>query len=141
MTGSTANSWNKSIKLPSYMKLYIDLWQNGIFCNVITLVLTVGALFYSSAVIWSPNYQCLITKLVTSLAWPPLLHICYLSIANNCVPVAYLLNPPQYPDRKAKAPQQEPRDMKHSKWSTIDKAGREMLSLGKSLDLVDESEI
>jgi hypothetical protein len=40
-----------------------------------------------------------IIRLLTTVAWPPLLHLCYLSITNLSVPVMCLLRPPQYPDR------------------------------------------
>ncbi|KAJ5765269.1 hypothetical protein N7520_004828 [Penicillium odoratum] len=101
VTGSTANSWNRltGSSMSSYIRLYRDLWENRLFCNVIVLIATLGAMFYTTAVVLSGN-QSLI-KLLTSIAWPPLLHVCYLSIVNNWVPVAYLLDPPNYPDRKA----------------------------------------
>ncbi|KAE8348863.1 glycosyltransferase like family 2-domain-containing protein [Aspergillus coremiiformis] len=43
--------------------------------------------------------ESLPTRFLTTMAWPPLLHICYLTITNHWVPVAYLLNPPVYPAR------------------------------------------
>ncbi|KAJ6022004.1 nucleotide-diphospho-sugar transferase [Penicillium herquei] len=143
VTGSTANSWNRSTMMSSYMKIYTDLWQNGIFCNVVTLALTLGAVFYSSATIMSPNEPCWATEVFTSFAWPPLLNMCYLSIVNNWVPITYLLNPPVYPSRKSQAPQSDSnkKDMRQNKWSAIDKAGRDMITLGSRLDLVDEAEL
>lgn len=146
VTGSTANSWNRLTAMSSYMRLYKDLWQNGLFCNVIMLITTLGAFFYSTAVVLSPNDQDLTTKLLTSVAWPPLLHVCYLTIANNWVPVAYLLDPPNYPDRDSQHIENEaPKSTTLSeKWYSIgkaSKASRDMLQLGSRLEIAEETEL
>ncbi|KAJ5524715.1 nucleotide-diphospho-sugar transferase [Penicillium frequentans] len=146
VTGSTANSWNRLTAMSSYMRLYKDLWQNGLFCNVIMLITTLGAIFYSTAVVLSPNDQDLTTKLLTSVAWPPLLHVCYLTIANNWVPVAYLLDPPTYPDRNSQYIENEAPNTATSpeKWYSMgkaSKASRDILQLGNRLEIAEETEI
>ncbi|KAJ5280150.1 hypothetical protein N7478_005522 [Penicillium angulare] len=143
VTGSTANSWNRATKLPSYMKFCRELLQNGILCNVVTLIMTLSVIFYSTATILTPGNQDATTEIFTSIAWPPLLHICYLSISSNWVPVAYLLKPPQYPDRNSQASQSElqKKDLRQNKWSILDKAGRDMAHFGSRLDLVDEADL
>lgn len=146
VTGSTANSWNRLTAMSSYMRLYKDLWQNGLFCNVIMLITTLGAFFYSTAVLLSPTDQDLVTKLLTSVAWPPLLHVCYLTIANNWVPVAYLLDPPAYPDRNSQSTEDETPKATVSldKWYSMgkaSKASRDMLQLGSRLEIAEETEL
>ncbi|KAJ5908128.1 glycosyl transferase [Penicillium taxi] len=103
VTGSTANSWNRIAAVSSYMRIYRDLWQNGIFYNLLLLLVTLGAFLYSTAVGIFTNDEIFTTRLLTTLVWPPLLHICYLALANNWVPVAYLLDPPHYPERKTES--------------------------------------
>ncbi|KAJ5947460.1 nucleotide-diphospho-sugar transferase [Penicillium verhagenii] len=146
VTGSTANSWNRLTAMSAYMRIYKDLWQNGIFCNVIVLITTLGAIFYSTAVALSPSDHDLTTKLFTSIAWPPLLHVCYLTLANNWVPVAYLLDPPKYPDQKSESRKEEPPRTSTSQdtWFSMaksSKASREMLQLGSRLEIVEETEL
>lgn len=143
VTGSTANSWNRLTAMSSYMRLYKDLWQNGLFCNVVMLITTLGAIFYSTAVALSPDDQDLTTKLLTSIAWPPLLHICYLTIANNWVPVAYLLDPPIYPDWNSQYIRNEALQATTSpeKWYSMGKAGKDMLQLGSRLEIAEETKL
>lgn len=143
VTGSTANSWNRLTAMSSYMRLYKDLWQNGLFCNVVMLITTLGAIFYSTAVALSPDDQDLTTKLLTSIAWPPLLHICYLTIANNWVPVAYLLDPPIYPDWNSQYIRNEALQATTSpeKWCSMGKAGKDMLQLGSRLEIAEETKL
>ena len=40
-----------------------------------------------------------IPKLLTTIAWPPLLHLYFLAIVNNWVPIAHLFNSPIYHSR------------------------------------------
>lgn len=82
-------------------KLYRDLWENGILYNVCLLVATLGALAFSIATTISSGDSHVVSNSLTAVAWPPLLHVCYLAVVNNWVPVAYLLRPPRYPDRRS----------------------------------------
>jgi hypothetical protein len=128
------------------MRLYKDLWQNGLFGNVIMLISTFGAIFYSTAVVLSPDEQDLTTKLLTSVAWPPLLHVCYLTIANNWVPVAYLLDPPTYPDRNSQSIENGTHETAASlnKWYSMgkaSKASRDILQLGSRLEIAEDTEL
>ncbi|KAJ5682237.1 hypothetical protein N7462_005402 [Penicillium macrosclerotiorum] len=104
ITGSTANSWNHAATLSRWTRLYHDLLDNGIFYNSFLLVVTIGTLLYSvaSAIVAREN-EGMATQVLTTIAFPPLLHISWLSLSNNYVPVAYIFNPPRYPDRRLTA--------------------------------------
>lgn len=73
--------------------------------------MTVGTLAYSIAMCVAMSLcdedPDAITIPLTAVAWPPLLHLCYLAVVNNWVPVAYLLRPPRYPDRRGTLNEEE----------------------------------
>lgn len=107
VTGSLENSWNRFSVVSFSTRLYRDLWGNGVLYNVCWLIATAGALAYSIAMsIYSEDPHVVSTSL-TAVAWPPLLHVCYLAVVNNWVPVAYLLRPPRYPDRSSPSNDEE----------------------------------
>ncbi|KKK15240.1 hypothetical protein P175DRAFT_0496768 [Aspergillus ochraceoroseus IBT 24754] len=98
VTGSVANSWNRAGYASLCQKAQL-LWENGVIYAVSLLLVTLSAAAFS---IWrtiTDDTGTLGTSFVTTLAWPPLLHIFYLAITNLWVPVSYLWNPPRYPDR------------------------------------------
>ncbi|KAF7590990.1 hypothetical protein BBP40_002184 [Aspergillus hancockii] len=102
VTGSKDNSWNHITKSSIYIMLYQDLWQNGILQSIGLLLATIGAILFTTwTTLTTTDTGILALRLLTTVAWPPLLHICYLTITNHWVPVAYLLSPPHYPDRKS----------------------------------------
>lgn len=111
VTGSTANSWNHLTIPPFYKKLYRNLRQGSVLQSILLLLATVGAMLYALTLALpdNPKSETLATRLLTSLAWPPLLHLIYLTVTNHWVPVAYILNPPHYPPR-ASVSVQDPTD-------------------------------
>lgn len=101
MTGSSANSWNRSATPTSLQKLYHNLWHNGIAYSIVILLATIASIVYSIYSAITSTDVGLLSRLLTTIAWPPMLHICYLSLVSYWAPVSYLLNPPRYPERKA----------------------------------------
>ncbi|KAE8148740.1 nucleotide-diphospho-sugar transferase [Aspergillus avenaceus] len=103
VTGSNDNSWNHITKSSVYKVLYNDLWRNGILGCIFFLALTVGAMLSTTwGILTTADRGTLAARLLTTVAWPPLLHVWYLTITNFWVPVAYLLSPPHYPDRESR---------------------------------------
>jgi hypothetical protein len=149
VTGSSANSWNRITTTSFHTKLRRDLWGNGVFYNVLLLLATFGAIPYSLATVIFSRHDSLVEYLFTTVAWPPLLHVCYLSIKSHWVPVSYLLNPPQYPDRKSQtsrpnhkvssseAGQNEVESrLRHG----MKRVGRDMLHLSRKIEIRDDPE-
>lgn len=102
VTGSKENSWNRITKSSFCKMLYQDLWQNGILQSICLLILTIATILFSTwTSLTTSDSESLTIRLFTTVAWPPLLHICYLTIANHWVPVAYLFSPPVYPVRSS----------------------------------------
>ncbi|RAL00128.1 glycosyltransferase family 2 protein [Aspergillus ibericus CBS 121593] len=100
VTGSSANSWNRRATPSSLQKLYHNLWHNGIAYSIVLLIATLGSMLLAvRAGLATPTPDRLL-RLLTTVAWPPMLHICYLSVLSYWAPIAYLLNPPQYRERK-----------------------------------------
>ncbi|CEN60782.1 hypothetical protein ASPCAL03215 [Aspergillus calidoustus] len=106
VTGSSANSWNRSTTPSLYTKLLQTVGSGAMF-GVLLFSVTTGSLFYSIFKAFGQTSQLGsmtdtkdgLMRLLTTVAWPPLLHLCYLSITNLSVPVMCLLRPPQYPER------------------------------------------
>ncbi|KAJ5127200.1 nucleotide-diphospho-sugar transferase [Penicillium atrosanguineum] len=147
VTGSSANSWNRITTMSFVTKLRRDLWDNGVFYNVVLLLATLGATVYSISTAIFTRRDSLVEYLLTTVAWPPLLHACYLSLKSHWVPVSYLLNPPQYPDRKSqtcrfeKVSNSEAVDEVESRLRQgMKRVGRDMLHLSRKLDIGDDAE-
>jgi hypothetical protein len=110
VTGSSANPWNRFTELPIYKKLRKDLLDNGLAYSLFLYLATLGAFllsFYAGA---SSDYATgamtapkrVIMQLLTTVAWPPMLHIGYLTASNLWIPVGYLLRRPEYPERRSR---------------------------------------
>jgi hypothetical protein len=129
-------------------KLRRDLWDNGIFYNVLVLLATIGAIFYSISTAIFTRRDSLVEELLTTVAWPPLLHACYLTLKSHWVPVSYLLSPPQYPDRKSQACRSEeissseaaPSEVESRLRQGMRRVGRDMLHLTRKIDIKDDAE-
>lgn len=79
------------------MRLYRDLWENGILYSLILLLTTFCSILYSfTTAICAEDF---LMKVATTIGWPQLVHICILGLKNHLVPVIYLLEPPKYPER------------------------------------------
>lgn len=147
MTGSSANSWNRITTMSFVTKLRRDLWDNGVFYNVIILLATLWATLYSISTAIFTRRDGLVEYLLTTVAWPPLLHACYLSLKSHWVPVSYLLNPPQYPDHKSqtrkseKVLNSEALDEVESRLRQgMKSVGRDMLHLSRKIAIRDDAE-
>jgi hypothetical protein len=96
--------------LPKYKKLCKDLLDNGLlyslflfFAILSTFLLSFyGALTSDYAVGGSTVPQTLLMTLPTTVAWPPMLHIAYLALRNLWIPIAYLLQRPEHPERRSR---------------------------------------
>ncbi|KAL2866056.1 glycosyltransferase family 2 protein [Aspergillus lucknowensis] len=108
VTGSSANSWNRATTLPRYTKI-LQILSSGAMFGILLFCTTVCAVLFSifRSVTdvtditgeLSRDSHDIITCFLTTTTWPPLLHICYLSLVNNWVPVTSVANPPRYPER------------------------------------------
>lgn len=48
------------------------------------------------------QHQWAISSLLTTIAWPPLLHLLLLATVNNWVPIAHMFSPPVYHSRESR---------------------------------------
>lgn len=130
--------------------MYLDLWKNGVFYNLSLLLATGWAVYYAITPLMA-GQECTITRLLASVAFPPLLHICYLTLTVNWVPVAYILKPPHYPNRSSSLPAENGKSASHvetkreatseSRWPAVDKVGKEILHLGTRLEIQERPEL
>lgn len=67
------------------------------------MIATLGGLAYSIMTAIISRDPNAVSHSLMAFAWPPLLHVAYLSAVNNWVPVAYLLRPPRYPARTSQS--------------------------------------
>lgn len=98
ITGSSENSFNHKIELSLCMRLYRDLWGNGIFYSLILLTLLLSSIVYSS-ISATKKAEDVFMHTFTTFAWPHLAHICVLVLKNLLVPMLYLLDPLKYTAR------------------------------------------
>ncbi|CAI7634584.1 unnamed protein product [Penicillium pancosmium] len=98
ITGSSENSFNHKTELSLCMRLYRDLWGNGIFYSVILLTFLLSSMIYSS-ISATGKVEGVFMHTITTIAWPQLAHICALVLKNLSVPMIYLLDPPKYTAR------------------------------------------
>jgi hypothetical protein len=81
------------------------LLDNGLVHSLFLYLATLSTFLLSFYAAASSNYatapKSLIMELLTTVAWPPLLHIGYLTASNLWVPVGYLLRRPEYPERRS----------------------------------------
>ncbi|EEA28666.1 hypothetical protein TMatcc_002983 [Talaromyces marneffei ATCC 18224] len=110
VTGSSANSWNRIMELPKYKKLRKDLVDNGLLYSLLLFFAIISTFLLSFYGVLSSDYaaggatapQPLLVKLLTTIAWPPMLHVAYLVLSNLWIPVAYLLQNPEHPERRSR---------------------------------------
>ncbi|KAI2704689.1 CAZyme family GT2 [Penicillium roqueforti] len=101
VTGSTANSSENATSISSFQKAYRDTLQSGALLNICLFIATVGAMLFAIWVAVTGD-GTEIPKLLTTFAWPPLLHLCFLTIFHNWVPIAHLFNSPAYHPRDSR---------------------------------------
>ncbi|KAL4864769.1 hypothetical protein BDV12DRAFT_7563 [Aspergillus spectabilis] len=110
VTGSSINAWNRSTTLSAYSKVFRDALGNGVIFGICCFLVTVGAMILSIPRLWGmdesyaedTDARDMVARKMSSLLWPPLLHIIYLASTNLWVPVACLLSPPRWPARATK---------------------------------------
>lgn len=93
------------MELPKYKKLRKDLLDNGLLYSLSLFLATLGAFlisFHGAFISSSTAAQPLLVRLLTTVAWPPLLHIAYLALSNLWIPIAYLLRRPEHPERRSR---------------------------------------
>ncbi|KAJ9482496.1 hypothetical protein VN97_g10927 [Penicillium thymicola] len=101
VTGSTANSSENATSISSFQKAYRDTLQSGALLNIYLFITTVGAMIFA---VWeaASGDGTTILQLLTTIAWPPLLHLYLLAIVHNWVPVVYLFSSPTYHSRDSR---------------------------------------
>ncbi|KAF7714100.1 Cellulose synthase (UDP-forming) [Penicillium ucsense] len=152
VTGSVLNSWNRRAS-SAWKKMQVDLWKNGVWYNICLLSVTIWTVLTAIRPILSGIGDISPMKLLTSIAFPPLLHVCYLTLAVNWVPVAYVFNPPRYPvdeaavseksEKAAPHPHEAAKDEISSdvKWPMAEKIGKEILQLGTRLEIQEQPKL
>lgn len=93
------------MKLPKYEKLRKDLLDNGLLYSLFLFLATLGTFlisFHGAFISTSTAAPPLLVRLLATLAWPPMLHIAYLTLSNLWIPIAYLLRRPEHPERRSK---------------------------------------
>ncbi|KAJ5975968.1 nucleotide-diphospho-sugar transferase [Penicillium waksmanii] len=134
ITGSSENSFNHKTELSLCMRLYRDLWGNGIFYSVILLTVILSSIIYSS-ISATGKAEDFFMHTITTIAWPQLAHMCFLVLKNLSVPMIYLLDPPKYTARAIPFADMGTSQLKTEEdvvdgeavqgtWNGIDKAGK-----------------
>jgi hypothetical protein len=100
VTGSTANSNENAASITFSQKAYRDILGSGILFNLCLLIAIIAGFVFSIHTNLSGSGP-VAPKLVVTTAWPPFLHLIFLAVANNWVPVSHLLSPPLYQSRDA----------------------------------------
>lgn len=98
------------MELPKYKKLRKDLVDNGLLYSLLLFFAIISTFLLSFYGVLSSDYaaggatapQPLLVKLLTTIAWPPMLHVAYLVLSNLWIPVAYLLQNPEHPERRSR---------------------------------------
>ncbi|KAJ6151118.1 nucleotide-diphospho-sugar transferase [Penicillium chermesinum] len=89
VTGSTLNPWNHNDTGDRFAGLKRDLWDAGVMVNVLSFFAVCSAMLY--AMIYTKERH---GGILVGLAWPPILHMCYLIISSNWIPLACTFSPP-----------------------------------------------
>ncbi|OQE37771.1 hypothetical protein PENCOP_c009G06872 [Penicillium coprophilum] len=101
VTGSTANSSENATSLSSFRKAYRDTLGSGAWLSACLFVATLGAMLYAVWMAVTGN-ESTILILLTTIVWPPSLHLVLLALVNNWVPIAHLFHPPTYHSRESR---------------------------------------
>lgn len=98
------------MELPKYKKLRKDLLDNGLLYSLFLFSATLSAFVLSFYGALNSDHtasdftvpRSLLLRLLTTVAWPPMLHIAYLTLSNLWIPIAYLLQRPEHPERRSR---------------------------------------
>jgi hypothetical protein len=133
VTGSVLNSWNRHA-LSACRKLYLDLWKNGVFYNLVLVVATIWAVSHAITSVIAGEEGRTLTSLMTSITFPP-----------------YILKPPHYPTRSSHPMEKGEKSTSRLraksdaasdfKWAAAGKVGKEILHLGTRLEIQERPEL
>ncbi|EHA22944.1 hypothetical protein ASPNIDRAFT_121183, partial [Aspergillus niger ATCC 1015] len=101
VTGSAENNWNNPTKVPTRVRqLKRDLWDSGVGFNVLFVFGVLAGIFHSvlGAIERYPDWHF---HTMTTLLYPPVVLMCYISLTCHLVPLLCVMWPPQYPPRRA----------------------------------------
>jgi hypothetical protein len=98
------------MEIPKYKKLCKDLIDNGLLYSFFLFFATLSSFLLSFYGVFSNDYAAagstasrpFLMELLTTVAWPPMLHIAYLALSNLWIPIAYLLRRPEHPERRSR---------------------------------------
>lgn len=79
----------------------MEVLESGIWLNLFLLVANLGGMILAIQVVFRTDGP-LLSAVSPKITWPPLLYLFLLAVANNWVPVWYLLNPPIYHSRASR---------------------------------------
>lgn len=91
VTGSTLNQWNSQTSGGVWARLKQDLWDSGVLINLLSFGIALCAMVYATISSYRGD-----THILLSLAWPPVLHLCYLILSSNWIPIACTFSPPMW---------------------------------------------
>ncbi|KAH8704861.1 nucleotide-diphospho-sugar transferase [Talaromyces proteolyticus] len=107
VTGSTENEWNNNMDSSKkrILELWSNLWLSGVGYTLLCVSSLLGSMVYAATIsIYrgdsDTNSTSTAEALLTTVAWPSILNICYLLITWSWPPLSYVLSRPTYPDRK-----------------------------------------
>jgi membrane-associated phospholipid phosphatase len=95
VTGSTANSSDNATSITLLQKAYRDTLGSGILLNLSLFLVILGAMGFAIQTTMEAS-RPVIPTLFTTIAWPPFLHLFFMAVTNNWVPVAHIFSPPAY---------------------------------------------
>ncbi|PLB47738.1 nucleotide-diphospho-sugar transferase [Aspergillus steynii IBT 23096] len=100
VTGSAQNSWNDPNKVSTrVVQLKRDLWDAGVFYNVLFVLGTLAGLIYSimGSIESTSGWHI---HAMTTLLCPPVILMCYISLSCHIIPVLCVIWRPHYPSRE-----------------------------------------
>lgn len=79
----------------------MEVLESGVWLNIGLLVASLGGMILAFQMVVRAD-RPLISTVSSLAAWPPLLYLFLLVVANNWVPVGYIFNPPVYHSRASR---------------------------------------
>ncbi|CEJ58357.1 hypothetical protein PMG11_07016 [Penicillium brasilianum] len=102
VTGSALNPWNTtSISGRRLHELKRNLWDAGVAINLTSFVFIITAVLHAIRYAMD-NYEQSLRFVATGLLWPPVLHICYLLISSNWIPLSCTAWPVSWPTHSSR---------------------------------------
>lgn len=79
----------------------MEVLESGVWLNICLLVASLGGMILAIQMVVRADGP-LISTVSSLAAWPPLLYLFLLAVANNWVPVGYTFSPPVYHSRTSR---------------------------------------